>query len=200
MLILASASPRRQQLMALITPQYRVCAPDVSEELPAGTLPERAVQELALRKAQAVFDQSGGGEVVIGADTVVVLDRKILGKPASRTQAREMLGQLSGRAHLVLTGVAVIGPDGVYEVFHCSTQVHFLPIDPVEIEEYLKTGEPMDKAGAYGIQGQAARYINRIEGDYFNVMGLPVSRLYQTLKKGGFLPQNPEKQKNIANL
>ena len=200
MLILASGSPRRRELMALIASEYRVCTPDVSEELPAGTSPAQAVEELALRKARAALAQAGAGDTVIGADTVVVLDGTILGKPANRADAREMLGRLSGREHLVLTGVAVVGAGGSCAVFHCSTRVHFLPVDPAEMEAYLETGEPMDKAGAYGIQGQAARYICGIEGDYFNVMGLPVSRLYQTLKKGGLLPEPPAKQANIANL
>ena len=175
MLILASASPRRRELLELITTEFTVITSDVDETLPPGTHPRKTVEELALRKAKAVA-RNHPEDTVIGADTVVVLEDAILGKPQDSRDARRMLKQLSGRQHLVYTGVAVLSPREV-QVFSEETQVRFLPLTDRQIDMYIETGEPFDKAGAYGIQGRGALFITGIQGDYYNVMGLPICKL-----------------------
>ena len=181
MLILASASPRRRELLHLITPDFIVDVSDVSEALPASISPVDAVETLALRKAQAVAARHGPDDTVIGSDTVVVLGGEILGKPHDRADAAAMLRRLSGRTHEVVTGAAVLS--GAHKtVFHSAALVTFAAMSEQEIAAYLDTGEPFDKAGAYGIQGYGARYIERVEGDYPAVVGLPVQRLYQALR------------------
>ena len=181
MLILASASPRRRELLHLITPDFIVDVSDVSEALPASISPADAVETLALRKAQAVAARHAPDDTVIGSDTVVVLGGEILGKPHDRADAAAMLRRLSGRTHEVVTGAAVLS--GAYKtVFHSAALVTFAVMSEQEIAAYLDTGEPFDKAGAYGIQGYGARYIERVEGDYPAVVGLPVQRLYQALR------------------
>ena len=181
MLILASASPRRRELLSLITPDFTVDVSDVSEALPASISPADAVETLALRKAEAVAARHDPADVVIGSDTLVVLGETILGKPRGRADAADMLRRLSGRTHEVVTGAAVLsGADKT--VFHSAALVTFAVMSEREIAAYLDTGEPFDKAGAYGIQGYGARYIERVEGDYPAVVGLPVQRLYQALR------------------
>lgn len=183
--ILASASPRRRELLALLWPDFEVQPSGVDEAPFLGQPPRQMVQSLSRAKAQAISAAQEGPALVIGADTVVELDGRPLGKPRDRQEAAWMLGQLSGRTHLVHTGVCLCSGQGP-ESFAQTTQVRFARLTAEEIGWYIATGEPFDKAGAYGIQGQASRFIEGIEGDYFNVMGLPVQALYQRLKK--FLP------------
>lgn len=177
--ILASGSPRRQELLRLLVNDYDVCVSDADESLPDGIEPSKAVEMLAERKAQSVADQHPDA-LVIGADTVVVLDGAIIGKPSGEEQAKEMLKKLSGRIHQVYTGVALC-EKGSSQTFSCCTEVEFASLSDAEIDWYLTTEEPFDKAGAYGIQGYGARFVKGIKGDYFNVMGLPVNRLYEIL-------------------
>jgi len=186
MLILASASPRRRELLSLITADFTVEVSDVPEALPDGLSPAQAVETLALRKAAAVAARRGAADPVIGSDTVVALDGAVLGKPADRADAVRMLRALAGRTHEVFTGAAVLHGEKQI-VFHSSARVTFAPMEEAEIAAYLDTGEPFDKAGAYGIQGYGARYIERVEGDYSAVVGLPVQRLYRALRESDFL-------------
>lgn len=183
MLVLASASPRRLALLKLITDDFITFAADVDENLPAGISPREAVMDLALRKAEAAARLCPDG-VIIGADTVVALEKHILGKPRDAREAALMLRQLSGKTHMVYTGVCVLSRDKT-EVFAEETAVTFLPLSEAEILSYAGTPEPLDKAGAYGIQGKAALFIERISGDYYNVMGLPVARLNRVLNNFG---------------
>ena len=184
-IILASASPRRRELLRQIGWDFEVCVSQVEESI-TKTLPAEVVEELSWQKAQAVFAQvceDGDAVLVIGADTVVACDGEILGKPADREDAVRMLRMLQGRSHQVYTGVTVCCrlADGqvVTQTFHEETEVNFYPMTEEEIRAYVDTRDPMDKAGAYGIQGICARYISGIRGDYNNVVGLPVCRLYQ---------------------
>lgn len=189
-IILASGSPRRTELLhtAGITHEVIVSGADenVSEEVPS-----RLVEKLSALKAREVFeriaDQADGGQiVVIGADTVVACDGKILGKPRDREDAERMLEMLSGRAHHVYTGVTLCGiADGKEKeiTFSEESAVHVAKLSREEIWSYIDSGEPMDKAGAYGIQGSFMKYVTGIEGDYFNIVGLPVCHLYQALKQ-----------------
>lgn len=188
-IILASASPRRRELLTQIGITFEVRISQ-AEEKPARSDAALVVEELASQKAEDVFAGIAGGEdgdvLVIGADTVVDKDAGILGKPDSLAHAAEMLSSLSGSGHKVYTGVALIcRQDGRVErkVFHEETKVTFYPMSEKEIAEYLSTADWKDKAGAYGIQGFCARYIRGIEGDYNNVVGLPVGRLYQEIKE-----------------
>lgn len=184
-IILASASPRRKELLAQIGIPFQVVVSHV-EEVITQTEPGKVVEELSLQKASAVAELMKGSDeelLVIGADTVVACDGQILGKPADEEEAVAMLRSLSGRSHEVFTGVTLLHllPDGKVEskVFHERTAVTFCEMSEDEISGYVASGDPMDKAGAYGIQGFCARYIRGIEGDYNNVVGLPVGRLYQ---------------------
>lgn len=179
-LILASGSPRRKELMGLYHIPFRIQAADIDETMDPAASPEEETARVSLLKAQAV---SGGKDrVVVAADTIVVCDGKILGKPRDAKEAVEMLTLLSGRDHQVMTGCTVLrGEKRV--TFTEVTDLHFRPLTAQEIEAYVHSGEPMDKAGAYGIQGGAALFCERINGDYYNVMGLPVCRLGQTLRE-----------------
>ena len=179
-MILASASPRRRELLGLITDNFKIIPAKGEEDIPEGSAPEDAVRLLAKQKAEEIYSEHRG-EVIIAADTVVAIDGKILGKPRDEKNAAEMLGALSGRRHSVFTGVCVIFADGNREVFAEETAVDFYPLSEREIAEYIASGEPMDKAGAYGIQGRGALFVKGIVGDYYNVMGLPVSRLNAVL-------------------
>ncbi len=186
-LILASSSPRRAEILANAGLAFSVLSSAVDESPYPGEAPAALVQRLANAKADLVTARAVGPAIVLAADTVVVLDDKILGKPSSIEDARHMLQQLSGRTHSVLTGVALVRlPDGERRQFIESTLVHFRPITDEELSSYLATEEPYDKAGAYAIQGQAGRYIPRIEGCYFNVVGLPLSRVLTELKGLGW--------------
>lgn len=186
-IILASASPRRRELLEQIHIPFEVSISDVEEQITT-TVPRLLVQELSRQKAQAVYStllknqgDEAGDVLVIGADTVVACDGQILGKPKSEAQAEEMLSLLQGRTHQVYTGVTLLYR-GKSHSFYEETAVSFYPMSREEIAAYVNTKDPMDKAGAYGIQGLCARYISGIEGDYNNVVGLPVGRLYQELK------------------
>lgn len=198
-IILASASPRRRELLEQIGLPFEIIVSHAGEQLSCAP-PDRLVEELSCRKAEAVAEELSRGEglsghqeelLVIGADTVVSLDGCILGKPGDSGEAFGMLARLQGREHEVYTGVTLLygnkaaGQDRVWspKSFHERTRVDFYPMTEAEIREYVETGDPLDKAGAYGIQGFCARYIRGIEGDYNNVVGLPVGRLYQEIKE-----------------
>lgn len=215
-IILASASPRRRELLTQIGLDFDIVVSETEEKI-TSTEPAKVVEELSTQKAEAVWEKlcstaasqgsvtnaerlDEGSEVfeseqtsgettmtdtlVLGADTVVACDGKILGKPADTEAAAAMLTMLQGRGHEVYTGVTILyEEDGEKKVltFHEKTTVHFYPMTDAQIREYVATGDPMDKAGSYGIQGFCARYIRGIEGDYNNVVGLPVGRVYQEL-------------------
>lgn len=177
MLILASASPRRAELLRAAGIEFTVRVADVDESLIAGETPYEYVSRLARIKAEAV---ALPGEMVLGADTTVVIDDEIAAKPIDIEDAKRMLHRLSGQWHEVLTGVALIQRHQM-QVEVDVTRVKFALLTPAEIDWYVATGEPMDKAGAYGIQGYASRFIERIEGSYSNVVGLPVHRVYRMI-------------------
>ena len=212
-LVLASASPRRRELLSQIGLEFTVM-PSTKEENAKTTEAGALVQELSRQKAVDIWEQLSGGQgqnpdadqeqiseetqepnlngkrqselLVIGADTVVCCEGKILGKPHSREAAAEMLTALQGRSHEVYTGVTLYSQSETVTFFEC-TQVEFYPMTEVEISEYIDSKEPMDKAGAYGIQGLGARFVKGIRGDYNNVVGLPVGHLYQELKSRGWM-------------
>lgn len=184
-IILASASPRRRELLEQIGMEF-LCHPAVGEEIISTDTPEEVVEALALQKALEVAGYYSDG-IIIGADTIVSCDGRILGKPASRKEASEMITLLQGRTHEVFTGVCLIQMKDGYEkqrmLFAEETKVEMYAMSQEEIEDYISSGEGDDKAGAYGIQGRCAAYIKGIQGDYYNVVGLPVSRVYQGIKQ-----------------
>lgn len=185
-IILASQSPRRRELLTQIGLKFEVI-PSTVEEVITSTNSVEVVQELAQQKARDVAEVAGremekDSLLVIGADTIVVYEGKILGKPGDKEDAVRMLTMLQGKEHSVYTGVALLSGEQEI-VFAEETRVQMCPMTPEEILWYVNTGEPMDKAGAYGIQGLCARFIRQIQGDYNNVVGLPVGRIYQELKK-----------------
>lgn len=182
-IVLASASPRRRELLEQIGLDFEVI-PSTCEEMITKQNPGEAVEELSRQKAEDVAEKIAEG-IVIGSDTVVYHAGRILGKPVDREEARKMLQGLQGGVHSVFTGVTVIAKENGNKDCHTffrETKVSVLPMTEEEIEEYLNTKEPMDKAGAYGIQGRFAAWIEKIEGDYNTVVGLPVSALWQVLK------------------
>lgn len=180
-LILASSSPRRKELLELLGIPFQIKVSDVEETYQDGLQPHEIVMELARIKSNAIAE-TNKKSVVIGADTIVVSNGKVLGKPADKEEAISMLTQLSGKVHQVFTGVA-LSKDGNTHLFYEKTDVEFWPLEEKEVEQYVLTGEPFDKAGSYGIQGYGSLLVKRIEGDYFTVVGLPVSRLNRELKK-----------------
>lgn len=180
-LLLASSSPRRSQILQIIGWPFEVGAVEIDETLRPDESPREYVARLAAEKAQASANVHSQRPVV-AADTTVVVDEHILAKPVDRDDAKRMLGLLQGRWHQVLTGIALIY-DSTVEVDVESTDVRFAPMTAAEIDWYVTSREPMDKAGAYAIQGQGARFIEGIKGDYFNVMGLPVRLLYELIRK-----------------
>jgi septum formation protein len=189
-LILASASPRRAEILRDAGVSFSVMSSAIDETPYPNENPSALVERLANAKADLVAARALGPAIVVAADTVVVLDGHVLGKPRSREEGGHMLEQLSGRTHSVLTGVSLIRlPDAVRRQFVESTLVQFAAISKEEIARYLTTEESHDKAGAYGIQGRAGRYIPRIEGCYFNVVGLPLSRLLASLEELGWSEQ-----------
>ena len=177
-LILASASPRRKALLSLFGIPFTVRAADIAETMDNEKPPFDEVARVSRLKALTV--SRGEEDIVIAADTIVVCQGKVLGKPHSEAEAASMLRLLSGRDHQVMTGCTILYGDRV-ETFTEVTSLHFCPLSEKEIQKYVQSGEPMDKAGAYGIQGGAALFCEKLEGDYYNVMGLPVCRLYETL-------------------
>ena len=186
-MILASASPRRRELLEQGGILFTVI-PSQAEEKITTEQPGQAVEELSYLKCSDIYEKSLGDVLVIGADTVVASEGKILGKPSSQKDAVKMLQSLQGREHEVYTGVTIMAREGNEnrkKTFHEKTKVVFYPMSDEEIRSYVNTGEPMDKAGAYGIQGKSAVFIKEISGDYNNVVGLPLARLYQELKNMG---------------
>ena len=191
--ILASGSPRRKELLCKIIPEFEII-PAVSEEVMTRVLPSEIVEELSFQKASEIFNKTFTNEtdglVVIGADTVVSYNHKILGKPSDRRDAAMMVEMLSGKVHSVYTGVSIFWASGgecKSSTFSECTDVHVAELSSDEIDWYVASGECDDKAGAYGIQGLFARFITGIKGDYYNVVGLPVARLYKELKEQGLL-------------
>lgn len=181
--ILASQSPRRRQLLELVGIRHDVRPADIDESVSQGELPERYAERLAREKARTVAANDSSA-LVIGADTIVVIDELILGKPKDVSDAERMLAMLSGRTHTVMTAVAVCHGDRIASSVEI-VDVTFVPLDENQIREYVATGEPMDKAGAYGIQGYGATIVRRIDGDYFAVMGLSLVRLVALLREIG---------------
>lgn len=180
-MILASQSPRRKELLGFITSDFSVIPSQGEEIVPEGVSPKEAVVEIARQKAFMIFLKYKC-ETIIAADTVVAIDGEILGKPRDEAHAAEMLRKLSGRVHSVFTGVYVIFSDGSTESFAEETKVEFYKLTEREIADYIATGDPMDKAGAYGIQEKGAANVKGIVGDFYNVMGLPVGRLARVLR------------------
>ena len=179
MLVLASQSPRRSEILRHAGIPFTVRVAEVDESVLPGESPADYVRRLAAAKAYAV--ESAEGETVLGADTTVVIDGEILGKPVDAADARRMLARLAGRRHEVLTGICLRqGTDATCDCV--TTGVVFAVLSGAEIDQYVASGEPMDKAGAYAIQGLASKFVERIEGDYFNVMGLPVALVYRRLQ------------------
>jgi septum formation protein len=188
-LILASASPRRAEILAAAGIQFEVHPAYVDESSLSGETPTQMVQRLARVKAEFIPRQHAHEKVavILGADTTVVLDGQILGKPTDSADARAMLHKLRGREHHVITGIHLIRiSDGACQSGIETTRVWFSPMTDQEVDAYVSTGEPLGKAGAYAIQGLAARYIPRIEGCYFNVVGLPISRVWHALTELGW--------------
>jgi septum formation protein len=186
-LILASTSPRRAEILHDAGFSFVVVSSAVDETPFPGESPSDHVQRLAEAKAELAAARALGPAIILAADTVVALDGRIFGKPRSSDDARHMLGNLSGRTHAVLTGVTLIRlPDAERRSFVESTLVHFAQLSDEEITRYLSSEQPHDKAGAYAIQGRAGRYIPRIEGDYFNVVGLPLAHVTQALADLGW--------------
>ena len=185
--ILASASPRRRELLAQIGMDFKVIVSKADENI-SEPAPEQLVMKLSNIKAMAVYEEHSIEEdtIILGADTVVAFDGKVLVKPKYTQQAKEMLSMLSDNTHQVFTGVTILYKkqgELKSETFYDKTTVYTYPISDKEIDEYIMTGEPMDKAGSYGIQGIGAKFIKKIDGDYNNVVGLPVSKIYQKIKE-----------------
>jgi len=183
MIVLASASPRRAELLRNAHIHFTVDPADIPEIVRPGEGPADFAQRAAREKARAVARRRPK-DIVLGADTVVAVGEEILGKPADAEDARRMLELLSGRSHQVITGVCIVS-DGSELSSFATTTVTFAALTPEEIGDYIATGEPMDKAGAYGIQGVASRWATRLEGCYFNVVGLPVPLVFRMLKDKG---------------
>ena len=197
-MILASGSPRRQELIKKICDEYTVITADIDESSVPGEKPGELVYRLSYLKAKKVFEETShlGARIVIGADTVVALEDQILGKPADRADASRMLHELSGSHHQVYTGVAILWDEGGEmrsARFTETTQVDFWELTEEEIEQYIDSHEPDDKAGAYAIQMQGGLFVKGISGDYSNVLGFPISRIYHTMKDAGLLGGFPVK-------
>ncbi|WP_130869876.1 Maf family protein [Intestinimonas massiliensis (ex Afouda et al. 2020)] len=184
-IILASQSPRRRELLERMgVRDFRIVTPNIDEHMDRNLPPEELVRRISLEKALAVQAQEGNGPIIIAADTVVALDGAVLGKPADQLEAFKMLSTLSGCRHQVYTGMTVLWGEERHTVSE-ETTVTFRELSSEEIDRYIATGEPMDKAGAYGIQGYGALLVEGIQGDYYNVMGLPVCRLGCLLRQLG---------------
>jgi septum formation protein len=182
MIILASASPRRQELLSLICEQFAVEPADIDESAFECSEPEKAPELLAVKKAEHIFKTKDYNDIVIGCDTGVFIDGQMLGKPKDRNDACRMLARLSGRTHKVITGCAIFYKDKMLS-FSQTTEVEFYELSQEEIDAYVDTKEPMDKAGAYGIQGKGTTLVKKINGDFYNVVGLPVALLNKKLKE-----------------
>lgn len=183
-IILASASPRRKEILSLLNIPFEIKVSDADETIDASLPAYFTAETLSLKKATAVAKDLRDAAIVIAADTIVVKDGRILTKPTDETDAFSMLKDLSDDWHSVITGVTVMNSqNGESKSFYVETKVHFVAMSDDEINAYIKTKEPMDKAGSYGIQGIGGSFVDKIEGDYFNVVGLPLCRLRQVLKK-----------------
>ncbi|MEF9920451.1 MAG: Maf family protein [Erysipelotrichaceae bacterium] len=180
-IILASESPRRRELMMMMDIPFTTKPSHCEEYFNDQIAISEAIEAIALQKAKVVLENFPQ-EIIIGADTVVVIDNEVLGKPHEPEVAINMLRRLSGCTHKVITAVSILSPIG-NETFHVETEVTFFPLSEEEILRYVNSKEPLDKAGAYGIQGKGAFLVERINGDYYNVMGLPISTLYRKLQK-----------------
>lgn len=178
-IVLASGSPRRHELLQLITEDFEIRVSEADESVPENIPAEKTAEYLSMVKAQAV--ELNTDEIIIGCDTVVVIDGRVLGKPSSEEECFEMLSLLSGKTHTVYTGVSFVCSDRTHS-FTAGTNVEFYPLTQNEISDYIATGEPFDKAGGYGIQGKGSLLVKDISGDYFNVVGLPVSALKRELE------------------
>ena len=186
-ILLASGSPRRRELLKQLAVNFEVAAADIDESLIEGEIPRDFVLRLSHEKALAGFSQSGGRLPVLGSDTIVLLDGEILGKPETRMEAESMLKRLSGRTHEVYSGVAlVLDPQTVLDTLNV-TSVTFGDMPAEWIRKYCQGDEPMDKAGAYAVQGGTGQYISRIDGSYSGVMGLPLYETAELLRRGGLL-------------
>lgn len=182
MIILASKSPRRRDILEMLELKYRCAPADTDETLIEGMSPADTVMLFSQRKARAVKGEAENGDVILGMDTMVCIDGVLLGKPADEADAFRMLKALSGKGHNVVTGYTVIYGDKE-ETGCVSTDVYFRTLSDDEINWYISTGEPMDKAGAYGIQGKGSLFVESIDGDYFSVLGFPVCQVFKTVKK-----------------
>lgn len=183
-IILASKSPRRQELLKLLGLEFTVHTADIDEHMDPSLPPEQEVARVSAEKARAVAKDCAEADIIISADTIVVIDGQILGKPKSEADAIRMLNLLSGRRHEVMTGLTVLS-GGQSQTRVVRTGIEFRRLTDREIDAYVATGEPMDKAGAYGIQGRASIFVSHLDGDYFCVMGLPVCTLTQMLRERG---------------
>jgi septum formation protein len=184
-LILASSSPRRRELLNGLNLEFIIHPSDDNEDVPLGTLPKEMVEMLSLRKARSIEKRYERG-LIIGSDTIVVLNDEVLGKPKNSKEAYSMLAKLQGNVHTVFTGIAVIDVEsGKYKVAHNSTQVTIKSLSKEKINRYIATGEANDKAGAYAIQGFGATLVEKINGDYFTVVGLPIGLLSDMLESFG---------------
>jgi len=185
-IILASKSPRRKELLESVYEKVEIIPSDADENINEND-PCETVRKLSYIKAKSVYDLKKDslrpGDYVLGSDTVVYAGKEILGKPNDRDDAKRMIKELSGKVHSVFTGFTLIDHKGAVTTDHCETKVFVYEMSENEIEEYINTDEPYDKAGAYGIQGIFGRYVEKIEGDYNNVVGLPVSKIYNTLNR-----------------
>ena len=188
-IILASASDRRKDILSQVGISYKVMPSSIDEDAIQADTPAALVEALSAAKAEDIAERLTKNFVIIGADTVVVKDNSILGKPSDEAEAAKMLQMLQGNRHEVYTGVTLISvsPEGkgLIDTFHVRTIVDMIPMTAAQIDAYIKTGEPMDKAGAYGIQGRGAAYIQDIAGDYYNVVGLPISTVLARLANMG---------------
>ena len=179
--ILASKSPRRRELLELLKIPFEIIVSDIDEQIDYDNDLVKEIEKLSYQKANAVF-RDHPDALVIGSDTIVKIGNDVLGKPHSVEEAKQMLRELSGNTHEVVTGVTILCKENA-ETFSSVARVSFYPLSEEEIEEYVSTNEPMDKAGAYAIQGDAAKFIRSIEGDYYTIVGLPIAELYHRLKK-----------------
>lgn len=185
-IILASKSPRRKELLATIFEEFECKPSDKSEEMTKKTSIKNLAKNISGQKAEDIFSKTEGDRVIIGSDTMVVLGKRIFGKPKNQDEAFSMLKSLSGRTHKVVTGIYVIKFEGQTKTIVSDvvvSKVKFVKMSDKEIWDYIKTGDPMDKAGAYGCQGLAKKYIEKIDGDFFAVMGLPVHKTHEICKK-----------------
>ncbi len=180
-IILASKSPRRKELFSLLSLDFEVITRDVPEDIDEKALPEDSVLELAYSKAEAVFREYKE-RIVLGLDTLVYTDTRVFGKPKDAEDAKEILRYLSGKSHMVVTGVVIMSR-AITKTFYTKTKVTFYSLSKDEIDRYVTTGEPMDKAGAYAAQGYASRFIEKINGDFYTVVGMPLSKIYQEFKE-----------------